>query len=178
MVASEHHRSLESAIPHGLVEGQCDLRPSLSIGIEDTRLRTHHQVVAPSLADPVDVIIKLSDDILSGGEADSLQSLCSQTVCQGQVIGVAGGAHPPERPESIVEEEGSHDVLDIRRIAEPSVGQEDVGPGPACLQHEGVAVVEEIHPPRGESVDGSNLSSERLAHTFLESVGLSGHHAF
>ena len=126
----------------------------------------------------MDIIGHLSLDVGRSRLHNLLQHLGCQSVSGLEVLGIARRAHPAEGPEAIVEEHGSHDILDVRRIAERSVGFKDVGAGTARFEEEGITIVEEIHAFGREFVDGSHLSAEGCLYSLFELLGFGSHHLF
>ena len=85
MVTAQDYRSADAAFPYGLVECKGDLRTALAVGIEDTRLRPYHKIVAGGLLYPVDVVIHLSAYLFRGGGAYLPEHLCRDPVGECQV---------------------------------------------------------------------------------------------
>ncbi len=176
MIASEDDGSLQLAALDGFVEGQRNLCTALTVGIEDACLRPDDEFVLAGLFDPVDVVGHLTLYVGRRTRHDFLQHLSCQTVGCGQVGRIARRAYPAERPEAVVEEHRSHDVLHVAGIAEGAVGFHDVGTGTARFEQERVAIVEEIHALGGQLVDGGHLSAQRGLHLLLEESRVLGHH--
>ena len=129
VVASENYRGLEPAFPNGLVECQGNLGAAFAVGIEDACLGAYDKVIPGGLFNPMDVVVHLSLDFLRSIGPDFLQHIGCQLIRESQVGRVLGHAYPAERSESAVEEHRAHNVLNVRRIAEFSIGQENVGAG-------------------------------------------------
>ena len=161
VVAAQHDGSREAPVGNGPVEGLCDPGAPLAVGIEDARLRTDDQPVAAGLADPVDVVVELPGDLGRRRGADLLQYFGGEAVGKLEVFGAARSADPAERAEAVVEEHRPHDVLHIGGITETAALAHHGSPGARGFQQEGVAIVEEIHPPRGEFVDGGAATPAR-----------------
>ena len=179
VVAAQHNGCFELAAADSVVEGQGNLRATFSIGIEDAGLRAHHQVVRSSFANPMQVVFELSTNVVGHMTAHLVEHFGSKAVGGGKVVGIARGANPAERTETIVEEQRTHDVLHIRRIAIALASLlEHIGSGTTRFQQEGITIVEEVHVTGGQLVDGSHLSAQRCLHGLLEAFRLLGHHAF
>ena len=179
VVAAQHNGCFELAAADSVVEGQGNIRATFSIGIEDAGLRAHHQVVRSSFANPMQVVFQLSTNVVGHMTAHLVEHFGSKAVGGGKVVGIARGANPAERAEAIVEEQRTHDVLHIRRIAIALASLlEHIGSSTTRFQQEGIAIVEEVHATGGQLVDGSHLSAQRCLHGLLEAFGLLGHHAF
>ena len=176
MVAPQHHGSRDAALGDGPVERLGDLHAPFAVGIENARLRPDDQPVAPGLANPVNIVVQLPPDVVGSRLPDLLQHFGGQRVGRFEVFGLPRGADPAERPEAVVEEHGSHDVLHVGGIAEASALARHRGPGARGFQQEGIAVVEEIHSPVGQFVDGIDLPPQRLLHTLSKTPRLLGHH--
>ncbi len=129
MVTAKHHRGGKLATCDCIVESLGNPDTPLAVGIEDTRLRPHYQVVILSLANPMEVILKLPLDFIGGILQHLLKHLGGKAVGNSQVLRVARSAHPAEWPEPVVEEKRAHYILHIRRVAEPPVGQRHIRTG-------------------------------------------------
>ena len=123
------------------------------------------------------VVGELSLDIVGHGAHHAVEYLGSEAIGDFQVVRVARGANPAERTETVVEEHGTHDVLNVAWIAEVSLILHDVGTSATCHEHEGVAIVEEVHAVGSQAVDCCHLATQRLKDAFFETLGLLGHHA-
>ena len=109
--------------------------------------------------DPGDVVAHLLGNLGGRMFADLSQHVHSDVVGDIEVLRLAGSADPAERAEAVVEAHRSHNVLNVRGIAETAVLLEDVGTGAGGLQQEGVAVVEEVHALGRQLVDGDHLAA-------------------
>ena len=176
MVAAQDHRSFQLSAADGLVEGQGNLGAAFAVGIQDAGLGTHHQMVAAGFLNPADVVPHLAGNLFGGMGGNLAQHAHGNLVGLLQVGRFFAHAHPAEGTEAIVEVHGPHDVLHIGRVAEATVGQEDIGPCTGALQEEGVAVVEEVHAVIGQFVDGGHLTAQGFLHGAAEGVGVIGHH--
>ena len=176
VVAAQYDGCREATIGDGAVEGQRDFGASLAVGIEDAGLRAYDQLVAPRLANPVDVVVELPGNLGGRRPANILEHLGRDAVGCLEVLGLARGADPAEGSEAVVEEHRAHDVLHVGGIAEASVLAVDRRAGARSLQQEGVAVVEEVHAAGRQLVDGVDLAAQRLLDAFAEAHGLLDHH--
>ena len=126
MVASENNRSSDLTFADGLIERKGDLRTSFAVGIKDTGLRTDNEVVASGLFYPPDVVHHLALYLFRCICHYVAEYACCNGIGFSQVFRLFRHADPTERSESVVKEKRTHDVLDIRRVAETSVFAKNV----------------------------------------------------
>ena len=117
-------------------------------------------MVLARFTDPMKIILQLSADVIGHMMAHLLQHFSGKPVSRCEVFRVTRRANPSERSEAVVEEQRSHDVLNVGGVSELSVFLENVGAGSAGLQQEGVAIVEEVHALCCQLVDSGNLTAK------------------
>ena len=177
VVAAEHHWAFQTAILDGVVEGRCDFRPALGVCIQDAGLGAHHQLVRLGLSNPTQVVLHLLLDVRRRLGHQALKHVGGDAVRDVEVCRIAAAAHPAERPKSVVEAHGAHDVLDVRRVLEALTFRvHDVRAGTACFQQEGVPVIEEVRATGGVLVDRIRVTLQRRLDQGFELVRVFGHH--
>src|SRR5690606_34194913 len=129
MVTTDHYRAADDPRSDRIIEGRGYHYPAGGVGIKDTRLGSNHQAVSSRLADPVNIVRHLLTDIFGRLFHEALKGGSSHGVTLLQIGRVTGTANPAERAEAVVEADGSHDILDIRRVTEPSPAVAYVGAG-------------------------------------------------
>ena len=178
MVAPQHHRAVETAVPDCVVERQRDAGAAFAVGIENAGLGAHHQIVASGLAYPAYVVAHLRGDVFGSAGRKLVKHADGYGVRGCQVFRPLAHTHPAEGSEAVVEVHWAHYVLHVARITETAVRPEHVGAGAAALQQEGVAVVEEVHPPVAQAVNCSHVPAERGLDGFFEALRFLRHQAF
>ncbi len=113
MVAPEHNLGRNLAAAYGFVECQRDACTSESVSVKDACLRTNHKVVFASLAYPVKVVGELRTYVVRRVFGHLPEHLGGNPVGCLKVLGIAGGAHPAEGAETVIEEFRSHYILHI-----------------------------------------------------------------
>ena len=113
MIAPQHYWGLDLAAADGFVESHGDFCPALAVGIEDASLGSYHQIVFPSLLDPMYIVAKLALNFFWSRASFFCKHLDGKLVRFRQVGRVFTHADPPERSETIVKVQRSHDVLHV-----------------------------------------------------------------
>ena len=121
VVTSEHNGRGNLTSCNSIIKSLRNLGAPLAVGIQDSRLRTHNKLVFFSFLYPMQVILKLPFYIIRSIFEHLLQNLCRQTVGHSQVVRITRRAHPPERPETVIEKQRTHNILNIRRITERTI---------------------------------------------------------
>ena len=96
VVAAEDDGTAQAAVSDGLVELGSDLRAAFAVGVEDTGLRTYHEVVLLCATDPLDVVAHLLLDFRRSGAGNVFKHFAGDVVGDGQVFRLARGADPTE----------------------------------------------------------------------------------
>jgi len=161
MVAAQHHRS-DFAGAHHRVELQGDPSAAGRILVQDAGLGAHHQPVLLGVADPDPVVAVLPAPVRIDG-------LHGRPVGCGQVFGPSAEAHPAEGSVAVVEQHGSHDVLDVGGEDESLAGIDAVAAdlpdaGVVDRPHERIAVVEKVGAPLHQGADELEVAPQAPVH--------------
>ena len=175
VVVAAEDNGAEFAGGDGAVEGQGDLAAALGVGVKDPGLGADDEAVLLGGLDPGDVVAQLLLDFGGRGTQDAVQGSSSDAIGEPQIVGGAGGTHPAEGPETVVEAHRPQDVLYVGRVTEARTRLvHHRGAGPGTLQQEGVAVVEEVGPPGGVFVDEIGVTAQRCADGLAEGRWVGG----
>ncbi len=126
VVAAENNRSRDFATGYGFVECKCDFCTTFGVGVEYTGLRTDNKVISSGLFNPVDIVVELTFDVFRCCPAYIFKHFSGEAVGNGKIFRLARSNNPTERAKSVVEEQRAHNILNIRRIAECTIGIHDI----------------------------------------------------
>ena len=174
VVASEHHGAYLS-VSHHFVEFEGDAHSPLFILVEDAALGADDELIFLRVTNPDPVVVVLE-------AAARVDAVHRRLVGLLEVLVIAREAAPAEGAVAVVEEERSHDVLDVRGEDESFKGilavlRDLLHARVKDRAHKGVAVVEEVGPLRGEGLDKLKVLLERLVDEALEFLFVFGEQA-
>ena len=153
VVSPKNNRSAKLTGGHGSVHRQCDFPSTDIIRVKDAGLTPNDKVILTCLLYPPQIIVNLLLYIVRCAVTHLHQDISCDGVGSSKISWIATGAHPPVRPESIIETKRPHDVFNIGGVPKRPIFIDNISADARCLKEEGVSIVPEIHPALCHGID-------------------------
>ena len=170
VIATQHNRPIQLTCLNGFVESLCYSHTAFRICIQNTRLGAHNWYIGGSIDNPVDVVVELCPNIITGGLQHLPQYPGGNLVRQVKVFLTPRTTNPTEGAKAIVKTHRPHDIFYIAGIAIATFRciSPYIGPCNTRLFEKGVAVVPKVHAFGTKDIDGCHMPAKCRPHFFHE----------